>query len=389
MGFTVERSLGLRIELIPLFYAVSGIAIMIPVIHYSMYFVGEKSRNIRSSDMQDAYVSFNRKLCYMNCNQRAVEWFPELSEYDLEEVLPDDHRTFTSCILPLLEKVRQENLTGKTGAFTEIIPVNEFFYECSVHSIDNRIGHCKGYILHLTDVTDRQHYVDMLNHYNRDLQTEVEAKMKRILELQQKTVLGMAQMVESRDLSTGGHIKRTSAVVAVFSEKLLQHDMGFTEKYLSYVERGAPMHDLGKIAVDDRILRKRGRFTEAEYAEMKKHAEEGYRIVKQILPGVEDPEFVEIASNIAHFHHEKVDGTGYPCGLKGEEIPMEARIMALADVFDALVSERCYKEAFSFDQAFEIIRNDAGIHFDRKLAEVFLECRPELEELYRGYADNR
>lgn len=99
---------------------------------------------------------------------------------------------------------------------------------------------------------------------------------------------------------------------------------------------------------------------------------------------MEDPAFVQVAVNVAHYHHEKVDGTGYPCGLKQEEIPLEARIMALADVFDALVSKRCYKEAFSFDKAFSIIEQDSGTHFDAELARVFRTCRPELEAFYQS-----
>ena len=156
---------------------------------------------------------------------------------------------------------------------------------------------------------------------------------------------------------------------------------------MHYVERSAPMHDLGKITVDDRILRKQGTFTADEYEIMKTHAAEGARIVRRILTGIEDRKFVEVAVNVAHYHHEKVNGTGYPDGLKGKEIPIEARIMALADVFDALVSERCYKEAFSFDKACSIIEEEAGSHFDKQLAEVFLSCRSELETLYQSFAD--
>jgi len=141
------------------------------------------------------------------------------------------------------------------------------------------------------------------------------------------------------------------------------------------------MHDLGKIAIDDDILRKPGKFTEEEYNEMKRHTTEGARIVSSILEGVEDDEFVEIAKNVALYHHEKYNGKGYPTGVSGEQIPIEARIMALADVFDALVSERCYKKAFTFDQAFEIIRNDLGEHFDPHLGKIFIECRQDLEKI--------
>ena len=224
--------------------------------------------------------------------------------------------------------------------------------------------------------------LELTGKFNEELSDEVKEKTKQIRSIQEKTILGMAQMVESRDLSTGGHIKRTSDVVRIFSKKLLGSDMGFDEHFLELVIRSAPMHDLGKIGVDDAILRKQGKFTEEEYDKMKKHAEIGGKMVSEILTGVEENEFVQIAYNVANYHHEKVSGKGYPVGLKGKEIPLEARIMALADVFDALVSKRCYKEAFSYDKAFSIIEEDAGVHFDYDLAMVFISCRSELEAYY-------
>ncbi|MBQ8547419.1 MAG: HD domain-containing protein, partial [Lachnospiraceae bacterium] len=146
--------------------------------------------------------------------------------------------------------------------------------------------------------------------------------------------------------------------------------------------KAAPMHDLGKVAIDDAVLRKPGKYTDAEYAEMKRHSAEGARIVESILKGVEDDAFVEVAKNVAYYHHEKWNGFGYPTGKTGTDIPVEARIMALADVFDALVSKRCYKEAFSYDEAFHIIEEALGQHFDPDLGKVFMECRPELEAFY-------
>ena len=259
-------------------------------------------------------------------------------------------------------------------------------YECSFFK-QGRFAISKAIVLEMNDVTEERRYVNMLKNYNKDLTSEVENKTKKINEIKDRTLLGMAMMVESRDSSTGGHIKRTSDVVNIFAKHLINEKMGFTAKFLRYVERSAPMHDLGKIAVDDDILRKNGRFTDAEYEIMKTHAAEGAKVVKNILTGIEDEEFVKIATNVAHYHHEKVNGKGYPEGLAGDDIPVEARIMALADVFDALVSKRCYKEAFSFDKAFEIISNDSGTHFDAKLAEVFMKCRPELEKLYNSYEE--
>lgn len=216
----------------------------------------------------------------------------------------------------------------------------------------------------------------------QDLEGQLEARTIHIKYIQEMMVIGMATMVESRDMSTGGHIKRTSMVVRIFTQRLANEMSELSKSYLDMVIRAAPMHDLGKIAVDDRVLRKQGRFTPEEYDEMKKHSAEGTRIVKQILEGVEEAKFVEIAANVAHYHHEKWDGSGYPDMLSGEEIPLEARIMALADVFDALVSKRCYKEAYSYEKAFSIIEESVGTHFDPTLGKIFLNCRPELEALY-------
>lgn len=221
-----------------------------------------------------------------------------------------------------------------------------------------------------------------LSDLKNKLEVKLEERTQHIRYIQEMLVLGMAAMVESRDNSTGEHIKRTSQVVKIFSKKLTEYDFGMSESFLSMVTRAAPMHDLGKIAVDDAVLRKQGRFTDEEYAEMKKHSAEGARIVEQILKDIEKESFVRTAVNVAHYHHEKWDGSGYPAGLSGEDIPIEARIMALADVFDALVSKRCYKDAYSYDKSFSIIESSLGSHFDPELGKIFLTCRPELEALY-------
>lgn len=221
-----------------------------------------------------------------------------------------------------------------------------------------------------------------LQELRKNLEDKVDEQTRHIQYIQQMMVMGLASVVESRDNSTGGHIKRTSSAMRVFADHLLGVEERFSKSFLDAVVRAAPMHDLGKIAIDDRILRKQGNFTEDEFAQMKKHSAEGAKVLKQILDGVEEESFVQIAVNIAHYHHEKWNGTGYPDGLSGEEIPIEARMMALTDVFDALVSKRCYKEGFGYDKAFAIIEESLGSHFDEKLGRIFLACRPELEELY-------
>jgi putative two-component system response regulator len=199
-------------------------------------------------------------------------------------------------------------------------------------------------------------------------------------------ILAMATMVESRDNSTGGHIKRTSKVVNILISEI-QKDKSkdrlvLSAEFCHNIIKAAPMHDLGKIAVDDAILRKPGRFTDEEFEKMKIHAAEGARIVHEILEGTDDKRFHILAENVAHYHHERWDGSGYPEGLKGEEIPLEARIMAVADVYDALVSKRVYKDAMDFEKADSIMMESFGMHFDKQLEKYYVAARPKLEAYY-------
>lgn len=378
-GYTVERLLGWQLEIMPMCYTVIFLGVFVPVHKISTYDVFENLKRVRDDR---GYVSFDRKLRYMGCNDFALGIFAELKEYTLEDEIPADNSLFYAKVFPAVREYARGRQAEK-----RLITVGEHFYDISVSPIGKGKAGKTGYMLEISDVTERQNYISMIENYNRNLESEVAGKTHRIREIRDKTVLGMAQMVESRDLSTGGHIKRTSGVVGVFSRELLKSNLGLDRDFLYYVEKSAPMHDLGKIAVDDRILRKQGRFTAEEYEQMKGHSEAGAGIVRSILMGIEDEQFVTIAVNVAHYHHEKVDGSGYPEGLRGEEIPLEARIMALADVFDALVSKRCYKEALSFEEAFSIIEKSAGSHFDPELTKLFLKCRPRLEALYKSFGD--
>lgn len=241
----------------------------------------------------------------------------------------------------------------------------------------------KGYQIFLEDDTQDQKYIKLIDQYNSELEKEVELKTSRIIEMHDKLILSMAAMVESRDNSTGGHIRRTSVGVRILVEEIKKgKEFNLSDTFCRNIIKAAPMHDLGKIAVDDAILRKPGRFTPEEFNVMKSHAAEGAKIVHNILKDTDDYEFHIIAENVAHYHHERVDGTGYPDGLKGEQIPLEARIMAVADVYDALVSKRVYKEAMSFEQADEIIISGMGTQFDIALKPVYERARPKLEEYY-------
>jgi HD-GYP domain-containing protein (c-di-GMP phosphodiesterase class II) len=193
----------------------------------------------------------------------------------------------------------------------------------------------------------------------------------------------MAVVVESRDNSTGGHVRRTSDVVRMLIDEIKKDNkFNLSDEFCRDLIKAAPMHDLGKIAVEDNVLKKPGRFTDEEFEKMKTHAAEGAKIVHEILKDTDDESFKKIAENVAHYHHERMDGSGYPEGLKGEEIPLEARIMAIADVYDALVSERYYKGACSYMEANEIILAGMGTQFDPSLRSAFEKARAGFENYY-------
>lgn len=221
------------------------------------------------------------------------------------------------------------------------------------------------------------YYNDLIQ---EDLTAEVIEKQKELARVQKHIISGLANVIESRDMETGEHVARTSEYVRILAEDARKEGVYadvLDDKFIELMTRLAPMHDIGKIVVPDHILKKPGRLTVEEYELMKRHASEGGAVVREVLSGISDEEYITFASNIATYHHERWNGRGYPKGLSGEEIPLCARIMAIADVFDALISKRCYKNAMPREKAYEIIREESGTHFDPKLAEVFLKHRDE------------
>ena len=208
--------------------------------------------------------------------------------------------------------------------------------------------------------------------------------IRRLTVYNDSMVEGFATMVENRDDNTGGHIRRTRAYVNLMLHKM-RHDKRYEDivnkDYLVNVSNAAPLHDVGKIATPDRILQKPGKLTDEEYAVMKEHAARGGEIILNTFKDIDNPEFQKIAYEVARFHHEKYNGKGYPDGLSGEQIPLHARVMAIADVFDAVSQKRCYREAMPIDQCFDIIAKGSGTDFDPYLTQMFLDSRAEIEQL--------
>ena len=210
--------------------------------------------------------------------------------------------------------------------------------------------------------------------------------LQKLAEFHGETVMSFANLIENRDDNTGGHIKRTSRYVALIAEALWSNGYYRQELTKDYVEdmiKAAPMHDVGKISVPDAVLRKPGGLTEEEYAIMKRHAVDGGEIVKEIFRNLGDEEYCGVAYEVARHHHERWNGRGYPDGLAGEEIPLCARIMAVADVFDAVSEKRCYRDALPMEECFAIIQRGSGVDFDPRIVEAFLQSREKVECVHR------
>ena len=218
-----------------------------------------------------------------------------------------------------------------------------------------------------------------------DFINESQRKNEAISTFQSGMINVMADLVESRDQSTGEHIKNTSEYVAIICDELIKEGKFsdvLNEEFKNNIVSSAPMHDIGKIKISDTILNKPGKFTDEEYEIMKTHAAEGAKIISTVKKTVESDalkeDYLGEAENMAHYHHEKWNGKGYPCGLKGEEIPLSARIMAVADVFDALVAVRVYKPAMPFEKAVSIIKESSGEHFDPTIVEAFVNAEDKI-----------
>lgn len=210
--------------------------------------------------------------------------------------------------------------------------------------------------------------------YKEELEGMVREKTEMIEHLQDVMILSLAELVECRDENTGGHVKRTAKYVEILTEALIEentYEEILTPEYANDLIRSAPLHDIGKIGINDATLLKAGSLDQDEFEFMKQHTTLGVKALQKMIDETNSESFLYIAKDMAHYHHEKWNGRGYPAGLVGEEIPVCARIMAIGDVYDALTTKRPYKEPFTHEEAIEVIISGKGTSFDPKIVDVF------------------
>ena len=223
-----------------------------------------------------------------------------------------------------------------------------------------------------------------LQNYNDNLQDMVEAKTREVVDLQSAILTTLAEMVEFRDNMTGGHVTRTQKYLKLLIDKMMAEGLYKDETakwHLDFLLPSAQLHDVGKIAISDAILNKPGKLTDEEFHEMKRHVEFGVIAIERTARLTPEHAFLHHAGVFAGTHHEKWDGSGYPKGLKGFEIPLEGRLMAIADVYDALISKRPYKPPMPAEKAKSIIVEGAGSHFDAALVDIFISVSDQFAEV--------
>ncbi|MDR3364206.1 MAG: response regulator [Clostridiales Family XIII bacterium] len=229
-----------------------------------------------------------------------------------------------------------------------------------------------------------------LKDFNENLQLMVYNKTAQVVELQNAVLSTVAEMVEFRDELTGGHVERTQQYLKLLLDRMIRDNLHTEETStwdLAFLLPSAQLHDVGKIAISDTILNKPGKLTDDEFAIMKNHPTVGVDAIKRIEKNTSENDFLHHAEIFAGTHHEKWDGSGYPLGLKGEEIPLQGRMMAIADVYDALISIRPYKKPMSAETARKIIEEGSGVHFDPALVKIFLEVEDGFAAIAKAYQD--
>lgn len=285
-------------------------------------------------------------------------------------------------------------LTSNTGRYGEL-----FFYPLDADRFAPYDGHLRNFLFMLVLILDERHNRGIVENYQRQLEAQVAERTKELIHrniqlqaAQAATITAFSSLTEARHHETGSHIQRTRNYVRVLGETLCNlpnFQNQIDSNTLQLFTNAAPLHDIGKVAIPDNILLKPGKLTPEEWVIMKQHCIIGRNSIlataRELSDG--DDAFLTCAADIAYCHHERWDGNGYPRGLAGDAIPLSARLMSLADVYDALISHRVYKEAETHERALEIMAPEAGLHFDPQLLNVMFSVADQFHQIAQNFTD--
>lgn len=310
---------------------------------------------------------------------------PPTAELFLSRVHPDDASFAASLYQVLTEK--RENWTVRYRLLMPDGRVKWVFFRVNSEFDGNgNIVYSYGTI---QDITAMKEAEDKLEQYGKHLEEMVAEQVRQTTDAQMATIYALVKLAESRDDDTGAHIERTAGYCRLLAQKAREHSTfadQIDDEFIATIYRASPLHDIGKVGISDSILLKPGKLTPEEFAIMKTHVEIGYQTLKNVEKRHQNNAFIRMGLDITRYHHEKWDGSGYLSGHEGTQIPLSARIMTLADVYDALRSRRVYKEPFSHEKSIAILSEGCGTQFDPELLDLFLAHDKEFEALYEAFS---
>ena len=375
--YALESVLDMNFSALPFLYMVADVLLALSVDRSRAHDISELIADNQKTSMSHGYAAIGLDGGFLSANEKCFDFLPDLKNQRTDTRISGE--TPSGRVLSsIIENYDANGLatgTFRSGDRTLAYEVSPFQHHRGEMS--------RGYLIEIRDATEENRNLEILSDFNDRLNREVAEKTRSVESMRERLVLSLADMVENRDSNTGGHVKRTSDVVRILVEDILAKQyFPLSDTMAKDIVRAAPMHDLGKVSIDSGILNKPGRLTPEEYTIMKTHSTISGQMVKILLDGMEEEHLVNTAYHVARYHHERWDGKGYPEGLVGEMIPLEARIMAVADVYDALVSKRVYKEPMGYEKAAQIMQEGMGSQFDPNMLLVFLSCRSKLERYY-------
>ncbi|MCT4585755.1 MAG: two-component system response regulator [Peptostreptococcaceae bacterium] len=303
---------------------------------------------------------------------------PVMDGYEVCKILKKSERTKD---IPIIFLSAIKNIQDKTKAF-ELGAVDYITKPFEITELKARVKN------HL----ELKFAKIMLKNQKDNLEILVKERTKELLKTRAAMIYSLSALAETRDVETGEHIKRTQYYMKLLALTLRKMNIFtdyLTNETIDLLFESAPLHDIGKVGVPDNILLKKGRLTKQEFEIMKKHTIYGMKAIETAEKELGKNSFLKLAKEIAYTHHEKWDGTGYPRGLKGEEIPISGRMMAIVDVYDALISERVYKEAYTHEKSKNLIIKEKGKHFDPIVVEAFLKCEEEFYNIKEKFNKNK
>ncbi len=331
--------------------------------------------------------------------RRIIERFRRVT-FEKDQIIFNEGEPGDTMYLIVEGEVSIQKRIGMGKRELKKLTTGECFGEMSLISRENRSASAQAVCptrcieLHRTEGARLLREIHQLNYnvmrmLSDRMKETVELANKEILDAYRTLVFSLSNLTESRDPETGAHLSRVREYCRFLAEKLAPHpnfSHMITPLFIREIYNVSPLHDIGKVGVADNILLKPGRLTDEEFEIMKTHAPIGAGTMRGVLDSHHHPTF-QMAYNIIHYHHERYDGSGYPIGLSGGEIPLEARIMALADVYDALLSKRVYKKPFSYEETRRILERGAGTQFDPDILEVMLANIGDFERIHQQYVD--